>query len=109
MTSPGSNVDLNIAGFAARLIEVSGTAERARIIAQTVVDIFPEATAILYVLQEDDDRQFWAVKATSGDGAEPDRRVPVEAGTLDSLVKLRHSLLTGGATLARQEYDHFNI
>ena len=109
MTSPGSNVDLNIAGFAARLIEVSGTAERARIIAQTVVDIFPEATAILYVLQEDDDRQFWAVKATSGDGAEPDRRVPVEAGTLGSLVQAPQSFIAEGRTLAREEYAHLNI
>jgi RND family efflux transporter MFP subunit len=109
MTSSGSNVDLNVAGFAKRLIEVSGTVERARIISQTIVDIFPEATAILYVLQEDNDGQFWSVKALAGDGAEPDRRVAAEAGTLGSLVQSPQSFIVDGRTLAREEYAHLNI
>ena len=109
MTSSGSNVDLNVAGFAKRLIEVSGTVERARIISQTIVDIFPEATAILYVLQEDNDGQFWSVKALAGDGAEPDRRVAAEAGTLGSLVQSPQSFIVDGRTLAREEYAHINI
>jgi RND family efflux transporter MFP subunit len=109
MTSSGSNVDLNVAGFAKRLIEVSGTVERARIISQTIVDIFPEATALLYVLQEDNDGQFWSVKALAGDGAEPDRRVAAEAGTLGSLVQSPQSFIVDGRTLAREEYAHLNI
>src|ERR1700728_553291 len=109
MTSPGSNLDLDIAGFAARLIEVSETAARARIIAQTSVEIFPEATAIVYVLQEDDDGQFWSAKSKVGDGAEPDRRVAAGAGTLGSLLQSPQAVIFEGHTLAREQYAHLNV
>ena len=109
MTSPGSNLDLDIAGFAARLIEVSETAARAHIIAQTVVEVFPEATAIVYILQEDDDGQFWTAKSKVGDGAEPDRRVTAGAGTLGSLLQTPHAVIFAGQTLAREQYAHLNV
>ena len=75
MTSPGSNLDLDITGFAARFIEVSETAARARVIAQTVVDSFPSSychrlplprkTTTAVVLDPPQAAQV-------GDGAEPD-------------------------------------
>lgn len=109
MTAPGSNLDLNLAGFATRLIEVSETTARARILAQTIVEIFPETTAIVYVLQEDDDGQFWAAKATVGDGAEPDRKVAAGVGTLGSLLQAPQTVIFDGHTLVREDYAHLNM
>ncbi len=109
MTSPGSNLDLNIAGFAARLCEVSETPARARVIAETIIEVFPSATAIVYLLQEDDDGQFWSARATVGDDAQPDPRVPADLGTLGSLLHNTQIAVFEGSTLSREEYAHLNI
>jgi RND family efflux transporter MFP subunit len=109
MPLPGPNLDLNIAAFASRLFEVSETSPRARILAQTVVDLFPAATAIVYLLQKDEDGHFWSARATVGDGAEPDRRVEAASGTLGSLIQNPQRLLYEGRTLAREDYAHLNI
>lgn len=109
MTSPGSNLSLDIAGFATQLFEASETPARARVIAQTVTDVLPSVTAIVYLLQEDDDGQFWSTRATVGDGAEPDPKVPAEAGTLGSLLHRPQTAVYEGTTLVREEYAHLNI
>jgi len=108
MKTPGSNLDLNIAGFASRLLEVSETAARARIITQTVVEHFPGSTAVVYVLQQDEQDPFWSARATSGDGAEPDPRVAAESGTLGALIRTSRTVVFEGRTLVREEYAHLN-
>jgi RND family efflux transporter MFP subunit len=109
MTSPGSNLDLNIAGFASRLLEVNETASRSRIIAQAAAEHFPGTTAIVYLLQEDAGGQFWSARTTVGDGAEPDRRVDANSGTLGSLLENPEPLVFEGRTLVREEYAHLNV
>jgi RND family efflux transporter MFP subunit len=109
MTSPGSNLDLNIAGVASRLLEVNETAPRARIVAQAASELFAGTTAIVYLLQEDSDGQFWSARATVGDGAEPDRRVEASSGTLGSLLQNPRLVLFKGRTLVREEYSHLNV
>ena len=82
MIPPGSELDINIADFASRLLGASETGPRARIIAQVVLERFPATTATIYILQEDDNGPFWSVKASLGEGAEPDPTVNADAGTL---------------------------
>lgn len=109
MTSPSSKVDLNVGGLASRLLEVNETAPRARIIAQTVSELFGGTTAIVYLLQEDQEGQFWSARATVGDGAEPDRRVEATSGTLGALLENPGPVLFEGRTLVREEYAHLNV
>lgn len=106
MTTPGSNLDLNIAGFASRLLEVSETTARARVIAQTVIDHFPGSTAIIYLLQQDEQDPFWSARAIAGEGAEPDSKVPAESGTLGSLIRTSRTVVFEGRTLVREDYAH---
>lgn len=109
MTSPGSNLDLNIAGLASRLLEANETVPRARILAQMVSELFSGTTSIVYVLEEDQDGQFWSARAIAGDGAEPDSRVEAASGTLGSLLENPGVVLFEGKTLIREEYSHLNV
>lgn len=109
MTTPGSNLGLNLGDFASRLLEISETAPRARVIAQTAADYLPGTTAIVYVLEEDDSGQFWSARAAVGDGAEPDRRVEVNGGTLGSLLADPKPATFEGRTLIREDYAHLNV
>ena len=108
-TTPGSNLDLNLAAFASRLLAVSEIPARARAIAQAVLERFPGTTSILYLLLEDDEGLFWSASATVGDDAQPDQRVPADSGTLGSLVHDPSTAIYEGRTLAREEYAHLNI
>src|ERR1043166_7226327 len=75
-TTPGSNLDLNLVAFASRLLAVSETPARARVIAQALLERFPGTTSILYLLLEDEEGLCWSACATVGDDAQPDQTVP---------------------------------
>lgn len=102
-------MDLNIAGFASRLLAVSETGARARLTAQAVLERFPGATSILYLLLDDDDGLCWSACATVGDGAQPDQTVRGESGTLGSLLRDSAPAIYEGRELVREEYAHLNI
>src|SRR5579864_3445988 len=109
MIPPGSELDINIADFAARLLGASETGPRARIIAQVVLDRFPATTATIYILQEDDNGPFWSVKASLGEGAEPDPTVSADAGTLGAVFQDPRTVVFEGSNLVREEYAHLNV
>ncbi len=112
MTPQESELDINIAGFASRLLELRETADRARITAQTIAERFPGATVTVYLLrqdQDDEEVQFWSARATAGDGAEPDPVVPAEAGTLGSLFRDQQMVVFEGRNLVREDYAHLNV
>ncbi|MGB9206332.1 MAG: efflux RND transporter periplasmic adaptor subunit [Terriglobales bacterium] len=109
MTPQGFNLDITIAGFASRLLEWRETADRARITAQTIVDRFPGATVTVYLLSDDEEGRFWSARATAGDGAEPDRVIPAEAGTLGSLFRDRQLIVFEGRALVREDYAHLSV
>ena len=110
MTPQESKVDINIAGFASRLLELRETSDRARITAQTIVDRFPGATVTVYLLRQDDEAgQFWFARATAGDDAEPDAVVPAEAGTLGALFRDQEMIVFEGRALVREDYAHLNV
>ncbi len=109
MTPQESKLDINIAGFASRLLELRETTDRARITAQTIGDRFPGATVTVYLLREDEEGQFWSARATAGDGAEPDPVIPAEAGTLGSLFRDQQMIVFEGRALVREDYAHLNV
>lgn len=109
MTTPGSNLGLNFSDLASRLLEVNETAPRARVIAQTACEQLPGTTAIVYLLEEDESGQFWSARATVGDGAEPDRRVDANSGTLGALLSDPKPAIFENRTLIREDYAHLNV
>ena len=109
MTTPGSNLGLNLPDFASRLLGVNETAPRARVIAQTACQHLPGTAAIVYLLEEDESGLFWSARATVGDGAEPDRRVEATSGTLGSLLADPKPTAFEGRTLVREGYTHLNV
>jgi RND family efflux transporter MFP subunit len=109
MIPPGSELDINIVDFAARLIGASETVPRARFTAQAVLDRFPATTATIYVLEEDGDGPFWSVKASLGENAEPDSAVNAEAGTLGAVFQDPRTIVFEGSTLVREDYAHLNV
>ena len=109
MTPQGSELEIDIAGFASRLIEAQETAARARIVAQVIVDRIPETSVAVYLLQEDGSGPFWLLRASVGEGVQPDHAVPAEAGTLGSIFCNRQAAVFEGRTLAREEYAHLSI
>ncbi len=109
MTPQESKLDIDIAGFASRLLELRETADRARITAQTVAERFPGDTVTVYLLRQEEEGQFWSARATAGDGAEPDAVIPAEAGTLGSLFRDPQMLVFEGRALVREDYAHLNV
>jgi RND family efflux transporter MFP subunit len=109
MISPGSELEINIADFAARLLGALETMPRARLTAQAILDQFPTSTTTVYILEEDDEGQFWSVRASLGEGAEPDPTVPAEAGTLGAVFRDPRIVVFEGNTLVREDYAHLNV
>src|ERR1700751_4775712 len=109
MRPPGSELEINIADFAARLLEVPETAGRARLTAQAILNQFPATTSIIYVLEQDEEGPFWSVRATLGESVEPDPTVPAEAGTLGTGLRDSRTIVFEGNSLVREEYAHLNL
>ncbi|HZS95272.1 MAG TPA: GAF domain-containing protein [Terriglobales bacterium] len=109
MKFQGSELELNIAGFAARLLEVPETAGRARATAQAILNQFPGVTTIIYVLEEDPDGPFWSVRATLGESVEPDPTVAADAGTLGGIFNDPRTIVVEGKTLVREDFAHLNV
>lgn len=109
MKFPGSELEINIADFAARLLEIPETAGRARVVAQAILSQFPGVTSIIYVLEEDHDGSFWSVRATLGESVEPDPTVAADAGTLGSIFNHPRTIVLEGNTLVREDFAHLNV
>ncbi|MGO9404500.1 MAG: GAF domain-containing protein [Terriglobales bacterium] len=109
MTPQESKLDIDVVGFASRLLELRETGDRARFTAQTVVDRFPGTTVTIYLLRQDEEGQFWSARASAGDGAEPDAVIPAEAGSLGSLCRDQQTFVFEGRALAREDYAHLNV
>jgi RND family efflux transporter MFP subunit len=109
MRSLGSGLEINLVDFATRLLRAQETASRARLIAQAVVDLFPSTTTTIYLLQQDEAGFYWSVAGSQGEGVEPDATVPVDAGTLGTLLQERVAVTFEGSALVREEYAHLNV
>jgi RND family efflux transporter MFP subunit len=109
MTTPGSNVDLDLAVFASRLLAASETGTRARIIAQAVIDYLPGVTAIVYLLQREEHGQYWSVQAIAGEEGQADARVDASCATLGYLLQTSQPIVFEGRALRREDYAHLVV
>jgi len=109
MTPQGSELDIDIAAFASRLLEAQETVARARITAQAVVDSVSGSTATVYLLQEDGESTFWSARATAGEGVKADELVPAESGTLGAIFRDQQPAVFEGRSLTREDYGHLSV
>jgi RND family efflux transporter MFP subunit len=109
MATQGSVLAIDLAGFSALLLENREVFPRARIIAQAVTDLFPDAAANVYLLATLDQGQVWAPQATSGEVTVHDASVPAEHGTLGMIASKIRPFALSAKELAREEYAHLNV
>ncbi len=100
MKTPGSELDIDITGFATRLLELPETAGRAEATARAILSQFPATAITIYVLDDDDEGPFWSVRTTLGENAEPDPTVSAEAGILGSVFRESRIAIFEGNTLS---------
>ena len=109
MATQGSVLAIDLAGFSALLLENREVFPRARVIAQAVTDLFPDAAANVYLLATFDQGQVWAPQATSGEVTVHDTSVPAEHGTLGMIASKIRPFALSAKELAREEYAHLNV
>jgi RND family efflux transporter MFP subunit len=109
MAPQESELRLDVAAFAARLLEVHETSARARVTAQAVLEWLPGTSVTVYLLQEEAENRFWSARSTLGEEAQPDQVVPAEAGTLGDVFRDQKTTVFEGASLEREAYAHLNV
>ena len=108
MVTQGSVLAIDLAGFSAQLLETREVFPRARIIAQTITELFPAAAANIYLLSTLDGDQVWVPQATVGEVAVHDTSVPAEQGPLGLIASKGRSFALSGM-VPREEYAHLNV
>ncbi len=109
MATQGSVLAIDLAAFSAQLLETREVFPRARIIAQTVTDLFPDAAANIYLLTVLDQAQVWAPQATSGEVSVHGASVPAEQGTLGMIASKVRPFALSAKEVAREDYAHLNV
>ena len=103
----GSDLGLNLAAFASRLLEVHETAALPAS-PRMLSPKFPGTAATVYILEESGG-PFWLARAKAGEGVQADPMVPAEAGTLGTVFRDQQALLFEGRTLVQEDYAHLNV
>ncbi len=83
---------------------------RAFLLAQQIIEIFPGAAAVVYLIEQDEREatKHWSPKAVAGDIHLDDAVIAAGSGTLGLLAKESQPLLMFGATLVREDYAHLH-
>jgi RND family efflux transporter MFP subunit len=109
MAPQESDLRLDIAAIASRLLAVHETDARARVTAQAVLEHIPGTTVTVYLLHQDAEETYWSAHSTLGEEAQPDQAIPAEAGTLGSVFRNQKTTVFEGTTLEREAYAHLNV
>jgi RND family efflux transporter MFP subunit len=109
MATQGSVLAVDIAAFSARLLDHRELFPRARTIVETVTDVLPGTAASLYLLISENENQFWASKATTGDVTMHESVVAADRGTLGVLAAKAEPLVFSQRELVREQYAHLNV
>jgi RND family efflux transporter MFP subunit len=98
---------VQVAELAATLLAQPEVAPRARVIANRVAELLPDAAVVVYVIP-DQENPAWTAKATAGEitvGEVPD----FNGGTLGTVAESRALQVFEGATLQREDLSHLDI
>ncbi len=109
MVTQGSVLAIDLAAFAAQLLENREVSPRARIIAQAVMDLFPAAAINVYLLANLDAGRVWTPHATAGEVTVHDSSVPTGQGTLGMIASNARPFVLSAKQLLREEYAHLNV
>ncbi|PYV60861.1 MAG: hypothetical protein DMG95_13615 [Acidobacteria bacterium] len=109
MATQGSVLAVDIAAFSARLLDHRELFPRARTIVETVTDVLPGTAASLYLLISENENQFWASQATTGDVTMHESVVAADRGTLGVLAAKAEPLVFSQRELVREQYAHLNV
>ena len=109
MATQGSVLAIDLAAFSAQLLETREVSPRARIIAQAVTDLFPDAAANVYLLASPKKVRVWTPLATSGEVSVHEASVPAEQGTLGMIASKARPFALSARELAREQYSHLNV
>src|SRR5580704_419554 len=108
MATQSSNIVVDIAAIAVRLLESRDIGPRARTIARSLAALLPGSAVNVYMVSDSGEGPVWTVQASVGDAA-PDETVPLDAGVLGDLVASSEPYLFAGETLIREQYAHLNV
>jgi RND family efflux transporter MFP subunit len=108
MAIQSSNIVVDIAAIAVRLLESRDIGPRARTIARSLAALLPGSAVNVYMVSDSGVGPVWTVQASVGDAA-PDETVPLNAGVLGDLVASSEPYLFAGETLIREQYAHLNV
>jgi RND family efflux transporter MFP subunit len=108
MPIESSGVTPSIVTLYTRLLEKQELIPRARILAQTVADLFPGSAVNVYFVYTLPEGDVWMVLANIGEvSVEPS--IPLETGTLGLLAQEVKPLRFEGKTLVREEFAHLHV
>jgi RND family efflux transporter MFP subunit len=96
-----------VAEIASGLLSSLEVSSRARVIASYVVELVPDAAAVVYVI-EDQNNPAWKATATAGE-ISVSELVDFNAGTLGSLAETKELQVFEGANLQREDFSHLDI
>lgn len=108
MPLESSGVTPSIVTLSTRLLEKQELSPRARILAQTVAELFPGSAVNVYFIYTLPEGDVWTVLSNIGEvSVEPS--IPLETGALGLLAQEVRPLLFEGKTLVREEFAHLHV
>jgi RND family efflux transporter MFP subunit len=96
------------AGFLQALLREQGVAGRALVVAQQAAESIPGGAALVYLIEGQGEDAAWVVKASVGEIHLDQNAVPLNSGTLGSLVEGRKARLFSGREIVREDYAHLH-
>src|SRR3954466_14510798 len=101
-----TSVDMQ-ARFLSSLLQECEVQPRAVLLARQITEILPGAAAVVYLLDEVDEKTRWSSKAVAGD-IHLDEVISLDSGTLGLLAKDNRPMQLSGANLVREDYAHLH-
>ncbi len=98
---------LPAAQIAAALLAQSEVSQRARVVADWLVELLPGLAAVIYVI-EDQENPAWRAMTTTG-GITVGQLADFNAGTLGVVAETRAVQVFEGAALQREDFSHLDI
>jgi RND family efflux transporter MFP subunit len=86
-----------------------GLVSRARSVARTIAEHFPESAVNIYTLAIEGDSPMWRPVAAAGEVSVHGAAIPAKIGTLGELFSGKTPLLFSGQDLPREQYAHVDV
>jgi RND family efflux transporter MFP subunit len=95
--------------FASQLLVAQELIPRARIIAQSIGEVFKGSAINVYTPGIQEEQRVWIPRASSGEKSVLGMAIPASTATLAEVAARREPLLYAGADLSREDYAHLDV